>query len=588
VAEKFNIKNLEKKVRELLNLKKAPSSVTVLDLAGEELRLLQAAKRGSRMRISRYEEAKLEVPPMAKDKELGELLGKKLKELKCHPGGVAFGVPRSEVMLRQMMIPFVENEGEAASMVHFQIARDLPFRSEDAVIDFSIQVAKEQARATDSSEAPEAEKKPEKQLQITVAVVPVMVVNRYKEICKAAGLKLSALGFQSDARAESLRYCGVVPKDFSETLMLLSVTEDTVILDVVRGDNLVFSREASLKESGLDQKDKKQEKERIEQITTETVRCLHSYEQEDLQGQISKIYVMNMGAETPQVLDSLRARTQAAGIGIEEFNPAEHLQLKNKENLDTLSLTSMVGLAAGILEKDHLSIDFLNPKKPTMPHTGKTRQAVLAVVVVIMLFGMFFMIRSHVLKTRMAELAVVQEEVNSLSKNQNLWRQNIIQALSLRAWKSGELHWLDHLAVLSTLLPESQDLYVASFSTGARSNIVLSVRATRSDIIAKLDAQLRDAGYRLKTPAITPVSGRSGYGFQTSMELLLSPGAKPDLETLSMAPERPQDDISLMSAQQRREMNQKAAQAGEAQSSQQQQQRRNPGRAQQQTGRGGR
>jgi hypothetical protein len=35
-------------------------------------------------------------------------------------------------------------------------------------------------------------------------------------------------------------------------------------------------------------------------------------------------------------------------------------------------------------------------------------------------------------------------------------------------------------------------------------------------------------------------------------------------------------------------MNQKAAQAGEAQSSQQQQQRRNPGRAQQQTGRGGR
>jgi Tfp pilus assembly PilM family ATPase len=115
--------------------------------------------------------------------------------------------------------------------------------------------------------------------------------------------------------------------------MLLSVTEDTVILDVVKGENLVFSREASLKESAPNQKDKKQEEERIEQITTETVRCLHSYEQEDLQGQISKIYVMNMGTETAQVLDSLRARTQTAGIGVEEFNPAELLQLKNKENL---------------------------------------------------------------------------------------------------------------------------------------------------------------------------------------------------------------------------------------------------------------
>jgi hypothetical protein len=64
-----------------------------------------------------------------------------------------------------------ENEGEVLPWFLPDCPR-LPFRSEDAVIDFSIQVAKEQPKAPDSPEASEAEKKPEKQLQITVAVVP--------------------------------------------------------------------------------------------------------------------------------------------------------------------------------------------------------------------------------------------------------------------------------------------------------------------------------------------------------------------------------------------------------------------------------
>lgn len=594
MAEKLNIKNLERRLRELLNFKKAPSAVTVIALEGEELRLLHALKRGSQMKMLRYEEASLELPSTAKEKELGELLGKKLKELKFYSGAVVFGVPRSEVMLRQMVIPFVENEGEAASMIHFQIGRDLPFRPEDAVIDFSIQVTKEpelpksEQEGDTQPEEEETDKKPEKQLQVTVAVVPSMVVNRYRGICKAAGLKLAALGFQSDARAESLRYFGLVSKESeSAETLLLSVTRETVILDVVKGEQLVFSREASLSEPVLlDKKDKKEEEQLVEQITTETIRCLHSYEQEELQGQISKILVMSCGAETSQLIESLKKRTQTAGISVEEFNPAQLLRMKEGEGLDAVSLTSMLGLAAGVVEKEGLSIDFLNPKKPRMPDSGKKRQAVLAVLVLMILFGMFFMIRSHVLKTGEAELSAVQEEFNKLAKDQNLWRRNIIQALSLRAWQSGEQHWLDHLAALSALLPESRELYVASFSTGSRSNIVLSLRATQSDVITKLDTQLREAGYRLKTPAITPLSGSSGYGFQTSMELLLSSDSNPDMEELSAVIERPEDDISLLSAQQRREMTQRAAQSSQAQQ-QEQQRRTSAGRSQQQ-GRGGR
>ena len=246
------------------------------------------------------------------------------------------------------MIPFVENEEGALWLLRLPVicpARGCGYRFFDSG----------SQRAGGPQTLPRHRKpvKPEKQLQITVAVVPAMVVNRYKEICKAAGLKLGALGFQSDARAESLRYCGVVPKDFLETLMLLSVTGDTVILDVIKGENLVFSREASLKEFVLNRKDKKQEEERVEQITTETVRCLHSYEQEDLQGQISMIYVMNMGESSG--VD--RSEREPGRFALRLKNLTRQLQLKIKRS--RYPLAHFNGRAgSGDFEKDRLSIDF--------------------------------------------------------------------------------------------------------------------------------------------------------------------------------------------------------------------------------------
>ena len=141
--------------------------------------------------------------------------------------------------------------------------------------------------------------------------------------------------------------------------------------------------------------------------------------------------------------------------------------------------------------------------------------------------------------------------MDQLSQKQNIWRQYIVQTLTLREWQKNERLWLDHLAILSSLLPGCEDLYVTGLSTGTRGNIVLSVRARESDIITKLDSQLREAGYILKTPAITPVSARNGYGFQTSFDLTIPSKMQVDLEKLSIPQNRPEDDISLMPPRER-------------------------------------
>ena len=571
---KFNKNGSLAKLQGLFKVKKAPSSVVVLDIDDRWVTLLCASKgigSGAKaVKYTRYEEFELELPENPKEKDIGTALSRKLKELKISSGNFVLGIPRSEVMLRQMLIPCVENEGEVASMIHFQITRDLPFRPEDAVIDFSINGTIETHLASEATVEKEKEKGTvQKQLEVTVAVVPQILVNHCQEIAKAAGGKLVALGFESASRAVALSTM-VPPPAASGSMMLLSVAKNTVTIDISQRGRLVASREASLGPRNTEE----QFKEWMEQLVMETMRCIHSYEQDDFHGLISSIYVTRFGNETSRLVDALRKKVDSVDILVEEFAPAKIFPLKDAEIKNESNIVLTSGFASELLNNGKLSLDFLNPKQPSISDSGKTKQMVLGTVALLLVFLMFFVIRSHIIQVRTAEKDAVQQQITRLSKNQTVWRQNILQAVSLRTWQKSEHYWLDHLAVLSSLLPSAQELYVTSFSTGSRSNIVLSVRATRSDVITKLDAQLREAGYRLKSPAIIPVGGKGGYAFQTTFELLL-PNSKesPDLEALSAPPMRPEDDISSMPVQERREMVKKA----EEQANPKQQRRGNGG-----------
>lgn len=595
---KFNKNGSLIKLQELFKVKKAPSSVVVLDIDDRWVTLLCASKgigSGAKaVKFTRYEEFELELPENPKEKDIGAALSRKLKELRISNGNVVLGIPRSEVMLRQMLIPCVENEGEVASMIHFQITRDLPFRPEDAVIDFSINGTIETHLPPENTAEKEKGKgSVQKQLEVTVAVVPQILVSHYQEIAKAAGFKLIALGFESASRAVALSDM-VPPSVSSGSMMLLSAAKSTVTIDISKGGRLVASREATLGPRNTED----QFKEWQEQLVMETMRCIHSYEQDDFHGLINRIYVTRFGSETQRLVDALCEKVDSSDILVEEFAPAKTILLKDAviKNESNIVLTS--GFASELLNNGKLSLDFLNPKQPSISDSGKTKQMVLGIVTLLLVFLMFFVIRSHVIQVRMAEKDAVQQQITKLSKNQPIWRQNILQAVSLRTWQKSENYWLDHLAVLSSLLPSAQELYVTSFSTGSRSNIVLSVRATRSDVITKLDAQLREAGYRLKSPAIIPVGGKGGYAFQTTFELLL-PNTKesPDLESLNAPPARPEDDISTMPVQERREMMKKAEEQanpkpqqmakkdeGQVNPKQQQQQRRGNGGQQRRKG----
>ena len=118
-----------------------PSSFTVIDLDGQTLRVVQSLRQGAGSTINELTATRLDCSfePSDFDPEAsGKSVARALEKLKIKPGPVVMAAPRSQVFLRTLILPMAGTTEELAAMVQFQIGKDLPFRIEDAVVDFTV------------------------------------------------------------------------------------------------------------------------------------------------------------------------------------------------------------------------------------------------------------------------------------------------------------------------------------------------------------------------------------------------------------------------------------------------------------------
>lgn len=175
-----------------------PSSVTALDLDGSTLRVVQAGPRGS---VPKVFAETLELAPDADRNDpvvMGVAVAKALVKLRLKPAGVVMGVPRAKVVLRTLTVPVIEKLPELASVVHLQVGKDLPFRMDEAVVDFKVRgqvlVPAERTEAAAGPEVVGEAAGIAPRLEVLVAAVKREVVEFYQRLAEAAGLQLAGLG----------------------------------------------------------------------------------------------------------------------------------------------------------------------------------------------------------------------------------------------------------------------------------------------------------------------------------------------------------------------------------------------------------
>lgn len=516
------------------------SSVTALVVEADNLRIVEAAAKGNDAIVKRVTGGQLDIPldgekPSAET--LGNAIRQTLKELKIKPGPVVMGIPRAQVILRNLVLPALPDLNELAQMLHFQIGRELPFPMTEAVIDFKVLHELEEVAKPDGESGEEADTV--KKLEVLVATARRESIDYYQQVADSAGFKLVGLGWLP----YSIARCGEIAKitERAHNVAIISLRPSEVGVDIVGHDALLFSRDISVNLLGDAPPGSAQcPEEYAGTVAIEVVRSLHGFTGMEHGEPIRKIVVAGETDCEQKVVDRL-----AREFGVETilFDP-KRLNIPDDSARAARGAMSAIGLAQGAACDEGLRFDFLNPKKPRPPKDLGKIKLIGGIAGVILLIALLFGIRSSLVNKRMKVYDELTAEAAKIQKHTKIFKQMKLQASTLRKWESGGRDWLDDYAHVSAALPAAEDVYVTSFTVGRGGTIRLGVQAKSGEIISRLDKRLRAAGYEVKPIAINPASDRYGYNFRSAVELRLTSKTIPNLGT-NLPPARPTDDASL-------------------------------------------
>jgi Tfp pilus assembly PilM family ATPase len=526
-----------------------PGHITALDLDGNVLRVVQATPRGSRTAITRIASAQLEIENGKRSDAaaLGAAIAKALHDLRIKPGPVVMGMPRNLVILRTLLLPAIADLREMASMVHLQIAKDLPFRLEEAVIDFKVRrQTSSRSEASDAASANISNDSASRQ-EVLVASVRRDAVIFYQQVAEAAKLRLVALGWLSQAHARCIEACGI--SNQTDSVALVSLRSDEVGIDILAQQSLLFSRGASIKVNADEtqpgpitdpspQPATLHHAAYIDSVRIEVVRTLHSYNGSESVAPVTLIVVAGATGQENAVLNALQARLN---ISCSLLDPEKIQDLPSEARELVPGSLAALGLALESTDPRGLPFDFLNPKRPAVQRNMRRIRILAAATAGTVLLVSLLGARSYLINQREKILRQVQAEVQAAEKQRPIYQQMQRQSATIQNWLGESRNWLEHYSYLSAILPPCEDIYITSLSISSQGNIHLAVQARSGEILATMDKQLRTAGYQVKPLAIHPGNDKFGYPFRSTVELIVPPKFQIDISKLK-TPARPEDD----------------------------------------------
>lgn len=517
-------------------------AATALEIDGLVLRIAEAARSANSSRVEQVRALALELPEDADRTDasvIGSAIAKALAKARIKPGPVVLGIGRSQVILRTVAVPDTGLTGTIASLVRFQVARDLPFRLEEAIIDFQI-LRKLPARVPSDGESMPASTATANdsvdRVEVLVAITRQESLEFLRRVAETAGLSLAAVGWISQANATCLQAAGAASAPQAGPRALVALKPEEVGIEILEGSSLLFSRGVPMPSSTDTDPE-----QWIRTATIEVVRTLHAFGGTPGRSSPESAVILGGTGREDALASALQTRL---GFAVPQVGLAHALGLERSEGAAVSGGFSSIGLALGATHPAGLEFDFLNPKRPTPPpDLRKIRLiagGIAAVAVLVVVLG----IRKTLISRREAILTALQAELTTGEKKRPVYRQMIQQAATLKAWSAEERDWLDHYAHLSAVLPRSEEVYLTSVAFGPNRAIRLGVQARNGEILGKVDRLLRAAGYDVKPLAVTPGADRNGYNFRTTVELTVPAKLKFDLNKLQ-PPARPADDMSL-------------------------------------------
>lgn len=457
---------------------------------------------------------------------VGSFLGETLNRMNVAATGVVMSVPRSLCVLKPLTLPPGTAEEEIPSMVQFQMAKELPFRPEEAVIDFTIE------RHYDVDDAGRSD---QEGLHVLVASVRVPVVDYYRQVAISAKVKLRRLGLRPYANHSCVEHCAKLGA--GEQVAAVHLTADETEIDVLIGGSLVFSRSTMGKIPSPGSAAASEIDEAVQAVVIDLTRSLQSYQSLEGSRGIQRIYVAGGTGAEQRVCECLAGRLN---LDCRILDPARSFDLEGEG--DASEFISALGLAIQHSGREGLPFDFLHPKRPVVRRDMKKFRlgAAAACAALLVLFAALAGNRYVT-----GEKAVVEDLRGELKKAKR--KNKAVKAMASRVraveqWSRGRYDWLDHWANISALFPPATEAFINPRSglKGSEGTLTFTVRTKTSGGITDVAERLARAGYKPRISRVT-ATGEGDYLYSADMKVAMKANMKIDVSALR-APPRPGDD----------------------------------------------
>ena len=530
------------KFKSLAAMKVEAGPFTAVDFDRGRMRLVHAEHRGATTKIRKIES--LQVPAevdLANPESIGAFLGGVLRKSSFRGRGLVMSVPRSQAILKPMTLPPANDPSELAGMVLYQIEKDLPFKVEEAAIDYTPSSHYDVEGGAEGGGT-----------SVLAAVVRTPVVDHYKRIAAAARSKLLRLSFRPYANAYCIRAWGAESGTLPSCAALVDINPDELELDVLVDGGLAFTRSTPVRLTPRTDAASPPTPgagapggaaipaapDAVESLVSEIARSLRSYQSLHADRRIDVVFVAGAAGIESRVADEL---SQRLGIACKLFNPIDALGVSER-GANGSEFVAALGLALGYRRAD-LPFDFLKPARsaPAVDRNKQRRRtyalagAALATAVIA---GGFMSLRMKQaryddLTRRLATLQTENKRVAALSK----------RLKAIEGWRDEGVAWLDQWAMLSATFPAAPDAYITGLQANPDGSMSFTVRARTSEVIADVGKRLQTAGYDFKPGTASTREDPQGYNFTADARVKITPKVKIDPAAL-VATTRPADDVS--------------------------------------------
>jgi type IV pilus assembly protein PilM len=493
------------------------------------LRVVSAAvgKGGVRV-LSAAEVPVPEVVEVGQAASFGAFLRSALRSLGLRGDRVVLSVPRQDAVLNPLTLPPTA-DNELANMVRFQVAKELPFSLDQAVVDFAILRQEGGGRGG---------------LEVLVAAVRNHIVEYYKAVAEEAGLTIERIGLRPHANVVAVTREAAHQKG---RVVLVDVGPLMTEIDVIRDGGLAFSSAAAVAvrlpgdESAargvpasrrsddavipfLDAGDRGGSS--VDELLVEITRKVAAYRASDPAAAIDRVIVAGSCGIEEALSQAVGQRLQAP---TSIYRPPDDLirQLERRAGVKWGSFGAALGLAWGQVYSGTAQFDFVHPKEPVDARKERMRKVPVvagAAAVLLLAVGTAVGYKMH---NRVVEIRNLDAKLKASKEELDEIKDFNTRVNAAEGWRQHNIIWLDEFRAIAGALPPTQDAYLRELSTTDDGEVVMKMVAADATVLEKMLARLTalktDKGKRrfLVTPGARVSNKDTRYKIQTDVRVQL-------------------------------------------------------------------